>query len=91
MHAVGLRWNNVRRMPVVRAVIVGGWVTIGLSVRFFDLIEHAAASLWMPVPLFVGLVTLACAVVLHYDTLTRRNATYRLPHVAYDSFAPGMP
>jgi hypothetical protein len=89
MHAAGLRWNNIRRASMLM-VILAGLVVAALGVQIFPAVTALAERLGLSPPAFVGLVTLAGACLLHYDTLTRRSVTYRLPHIVYDAYTPGV-
>jgi hypothetical protein len=91
MQAIGLRWNDIRRTWVL-AVTVAATLAAGVVVeRLFPAIVAAAVGLGLPAPALVGLVSIAAAFVLHYDTLTRRSSTYRRSPIASDVFTPGIP
>jgi hypothetical protein len=90
MQAGGLRWNNVRRPWMLLMVVFTGLVAIPLGQQFFPAVVAFAERFGLSAPAFVGLVSIAAACLLHYDTLTRRSATYRLPHIGYDAFTPGL-
>ena len=91
MQAIGLRWNHVRRTWMLAAAVVAT-LTAGVFVeRFFPAVAAAAAGFGLSAPALAGVLSIAAACLLHYDTLTRRSSTYRLPPIGADVFTAGIP
>jgi hypothetical protein len=91
-HAIQLRWAPARRSPSFGLImLVAAAFVMALLNGLLVPLETVARALTMITPFRVGLVTVAAAAALNYDSLTRRGATYRPGPAGFGVPAPGRP
>ena len=86
VQAAGLRWTGTSPARLIIGASVTAGLVIGGSIWLADVLPAAAAAVGASPWTFVGLITLASAVLLNLHTLTRRSATFRRP----DQVLPGL-